>query len=93
MKRLLSILLFVCLPVLGQNITSQDVEPRMVKCPIDGHWASFTGKQRQDPKQGLECQYLHVWIHSNQSGDSLLDEKHEFWAPCQNVDPGKENHK
>ena len=57
------------------------VTPYTVLCPIDHHVASYTGNQRVDA--GVqECQYTHVWIHLDPTGDTTLDEKHFFWAPC-----------
>ena len=58
------------------------VTPYTVLCPIDHHIASYTGKQRV--LQGeQQCNYEHVWIHLDPTGDTTLDEKHEFWAPCE----------
>ena len=57
------------------------VDPYLAVCPIDKHLASYIGQQRiLDGKQ--ECQYQHIWIHLDSTGDTTLDEKHIFWAPC-----------
>ena len=57
------------------------VTPYTVLCPIDHHIASYTGNQRIEA--GVqECRFSHVWIHLDPTGDTTLDEKHLFWAPC-----------
>ena len=58
------------------------ITPYTVLCPFDGHVASYTGKQRIDA--GVqECSFSHVWIHLDPTGDTTLDEKHEFWEKCE----------
>ena len=57
------------------------VEPFLATCPIDKVLASYNGQRRMlDGKQ--QCEYQHIWIHMDPTGDTTLDEKHVFWAPC-----------